>query len=169
MFGDIVRSRKIAYTAAFIALITLGGWISIPFFPVPFTLQTFFILLAGAVMKRNAVVPVVLYVLLGAVGLPIYHNGMAGIGVLLGPTGGYLAGFIVGALIAGFACEVQSSVIRITGLFAASVVILLCGAGWLALSAGMTPVAALMAGMVIFLPGDAVKTIAAYFVSRHLP
>ena len=54
MFGDLQRSRRIAYTAAFIGLITLGGWISIPFVPAPFTLQTFFVLLSAAVMKREA-------------------------------------------------------------------------------------------------------------------
>ena len=105
MFGDLRRSRRVAYTAAFIGLITLGGWISVPFVPVPFTLQTFFVLLAAAVMKREAVIPVTLYVLLGTLGLPVFHNGVAGFGVLLGPTGGYLAGFIPAALIAGIAYE----------------------------------------------------------------
>ena len=97
MFGDLRRSRRVAYTAAFIGLITLGGWISVPFVPVPFTLQTFFVLLAAAVMKRDAVIPVTLYVALGALGLPVFHNGIAGFGVLLGPTGGYLLGFIPAA------------------------------------------------------------------------
>ncbi len=58
MFGDLQRSRLIAYSAAFIGLIALGSWISIPSVPVPFTLQTLFVLLAGAVMKRQAVIPV---------------------------------------------------------------------------------------------------------------
>ena len=105
MFGDLRRSRRVAYTAAFIGLITLGGWISVPFVPVPFTLQTFFVLLAAAVMKRDAVIPVTLYVALGALGLPVFHNGIAGFGVLLGPTGGYLLGFIPAALLAGLAYE----------------------------------------------------------------
>ncbi|MDD1702207.1 MAG: biotin transporter BioY, partial [Methanoregula sp.] len=139
MFGDLRRSRFITYSAAFIALITLGGWISIPFFPVPLTLQTFFILLAGAVMKRDAVIPAALYVLLGVAGLPLFHNGVAGPGVLLGPTGGYLAGFILAALIAGLACESDSPVGRICGFTAASVIILLCGAAWLICSTGMAP------------------------------
>ena len=105
MFGDPDRSRQIAYSAACIGLITLGSWISIPCIPVPFTLQTLFVLLTGMVMKRYAVIPVSLYVILGALGLPLFHNGIAGIGVLLGPTGGYLTGFIVAALITGLAYE----------------------------------------------------------------
>ncbi|MEN6394994.1 MAG: biotin transporter BioY, partial [Methanoregula sp.] len=158
MFGDIRRSRRIAYTATFIGLITLGGWISIPFVPTPFTLQTFFVLLAGAVMKRDAVIPVVLYVLLGALGLPVFHNGVAGMGVLLGPTGGYIIGFIPAALVAGVAFESISPGRRIAGLAAASLIILLCGVAWLIWSTGMAPVAAVILGMAIFIPGDAVKT-----------
>ena len=89
MFGDLHKSRTIAYSAACIGLIALGGWISIPCIPVPFTLQTLFVLLTGAVMKRYGAVPVALYILLGTLGLPLFHNGMTGPGVLLGPTGGY--------------------------------------------------------------------------------
>lgn len=68
----------------------------------------FFMLLAAAVMKRYAVIPVGLYVLLGTLGLPIFHNGTAGIGILLGPTGGFLIGFVVMAGIAGLLFEKQS-------------------------------------------------------------
>ena len=169
MFGDLQRSRRIAYTAVFIGLITLGGWVSVPFVPSPFTLQTFFVLLAGAVMKRDAVIPVALYVVLGALGLPVFHNGIAGIGVLLGPTGGYLIGFIPAALIAGVACEAVSPARRIAGFAAASVIILLCGVAWLIGSTGMAPAAAFFLGMIIFLPGDAVKTGAVFLIARHLP
>ena len=169
MFGDLQRSRNIAYTAVFIGLITVGGWISVPFVPSPFTLQTFFVLLAGAVMKRRAVIPVALYVLLGAAGLPVFHNGTAGIGILLGPTGGYLAGFIAAALVAGLAYESSRPVIRIAGLVTGAVLILTCGVAWLIISTGMAPAAAFVLGMLIFLPGDLIKAGAAYLVARHLP
>src|SRR5512136_2185677 len=127
MFGDLDRSSKIGYSAVFIGLITLGSWISVPWVPVPFTLQTLFVLLAGAVMKRAAVIPVSLYVLFGALGLPLFHNGIAGPGVLLGPTGGYLIGFIFAGLVAGLAYEYRSRAIRICGLVAATGVIYLFG------------------------------------------
>ncbi len=169
MFGDLRRSRRVAYTAAFIGLITLGGWISVPFVPVPFTLQTFFVLLAAAVMKREAVIPVTLYVLLGTLGLPVFHNGVAGFGVLLGPTGGYLVGFIPAAFIAGIAYESDSVALRIAGLAGAAVLILLCGVAWLIGSTGMAPAAALILGMAVFLPGEAAKAGAVYLVARKLP
>jgi len=169
MFGDLRRSRCVAFSAAFIALITLGSWIAIPFFPVPLTLQTLFVLLAGTVMKRHAVIPVTLYILLGAFGLPVFHNGIAGIGVLLGPTGGYLAGFIPAALVTGFTYERPSNPVRMAGLAAASGIILIAGTAWLICSTGMAPAAAVLAGLVVFLPGDAVKTYAAYRIAQHLP
>ncbi|MDK2974672.1 MAG: biotin transport system substrate-specific component [Methanofollis sp.] len=168
MYGDERRSRIIAESAGFIALIAAGSWISIPFFPVPLTLQTFFVLLSGAVMKRWAVVPAGLYILVGAMGLPLFHNGTAGVGVLLGPTGGFIIGFIAAGLAAGLAYEHESDSVRIAGLAAASLLIYLFGVSWLAASTGMSITAALMVGMLPFLPGDAVKTAAVFFVARRL-
>jgi len=168
MYGNPERSRIIAFSAAFIALITVGSWVSVPFFPVPLTLQTFFVILCGAVMKRYAVIPVSLYVLLGAIGLPVFHNGIAGLGVLLGPTGGFLIGFIPAALVAGLAYEHKNRVVRITGLAVATIIILLTGSAWLAVSTGMLPAAALLAGCVPFIPGDAVKAAAVYLIADKL-
>ena len=92
MFGDVQRSRIIAYSAAFIGIIALGRWISIPVGNIPFTFQTLFVLLAGIVMHRYGAIPVLLYSILGVLGLPLFHNGMAGIGVLLEPSGGTCSG-----------------------------------------------------------------------------
>jgi len=167
MFGDLEKSRFIAYSAAFIALITLGSWVSIPFFPVPLTLQTLFVLLAGVIMKRSAVVPVGFYVLLGALGVPVFHNGIAGIGILLGPTGGFLIGFIVAALVTGLAYESQSCFIRVLGIMAGTVVIYGFGIAWLMISAGMNFVPAVLAGAVPFIPGDAIKAGAAYTIGKR--
>jgi biotin transport system substrate-specific component len=169
MFGDLNRSRIIAYSAAFVGLITFGSWISIPWIPVPFTLQTLFVLLAGSVMKRYAVIPVSLYVILGALGLPLFHNALAGIGVLLGPTGGYLIGFIGAALVTGLAYENLSRPVRIFGLVTAMFVIYLCGMGWLmySLERGFLP--AFYAGALPFIAGDAVKAVTAYLIAERLP
>ena len=169
MFGDLDRSRTIAYSAAFIGLIALGSWISIPCIPVPFTLQTLFVLLAGSVMKRKAVIPVAAFVLLGALGLPVFHNGMSGPAILLGPTGGYLAGFIIAALIVGLAYERKSKYLHGTGMILGTTSILLCGMGWLMVSLGMGLVPAFMAGILPFVIGDLVKTGAAYIIAQRLP
>jgi len=169
MFGDLQKSGTIAYSAAFIGLLSLGAWVSIPFFPVPLTLQTLFVLLAGAVMKRYAVIPVSLYVLLGALGLPVFHTGVAGFGILLGPTGGYLIGFIFAALVVGLAYEHEALTIRITGLLAGTVIIYICGVAWLmySLAAGLVP--AVISGVLPFIPGDVIKIYAAYMIAKRLP
>ena len=169
MFGDLKRSRIIALSAAFIALIALGSWVSVPFFPVPLTLQTLFVLLAGAVMRRYAVIPVTLYILLGALGLPLFHNGIAGIGILLGPTGGYLIGFIPAALIVGLAYESKSARVHVIGLAMATLIIYAFGIIWLKYSTGMGLAAALAMGMLPFLLGDVIKASAAYMIAQRLP
>lgn len=164
----IDRPRFIAQSGTIIALLTAGSWIAIPFFPVPMTLQSLFVLLAGAVMKRLAVLPVGAYLLLGLLNLPVFHNGTAGLGVLLGPTGGYLLGFLPASLVAGFAYEWSAKTVRISGIACATAFIYLFGAGWLVLSTGMSTGAALLVGVVPFIPGDAVKAGIAYSVGGRV-
>jgi biotin transport system substrate-specific component len=168
MFGDINRSTVIAYSAAFIGLITLGSWISIPFFPVPLTLQTMFVLLAGTVMKRSALIPVAGYLMLGMLGLPLFHNGLSGIGILIGPTGGYLIGFVPAVLITGILYGNDSKKIRITGLVLSIAVIFACGIAWLCWSTGIGIATGILIGLVPFIPGDILKVSAVYLIAERL-
>jgi biotin transport system substrate-specific component len=169
MYGNPERARIIAYSAAFIGLITLGSWISIPCIPVPFTLQTLFVLLAGAVMKRYAAVPVSLYVVMGALGLPVFHSGVTGAGVLLGPTGGYLIGFIFAAFIAGIAYEHTLRSVRISGLVIATLIIYVFGIWWLMISLDRGFFPAIYAGILPFIVGDTIKAGAAFMIAERLP
>jgi len=165
MYGNEARAAVIARTAAFIGLITIGGWISIPFVPVPLTLQTLFILLAGGLLRRYAVIPAAAYIFLGAVNLPVFHSGTAGIGVLLGPTGGYLIGFVPAALIAGLCYESSRGAIQLLGLAGATAAIYACGAAWLILSTGMPFWSAIIFGVLPFLPGDLLKASVAHGIT----
>jgi biotin transport system substrate-specific component len=169
MFGDLKRSRLIAYTAVFIGLIAAGSWMSFQVYLVPITLQTLFVLLAGIVMRRYAVIPVSLYVLLGTLGLPLFHSGASGPGVLLGPTGGYLIGFIAAAGIVGLAYERRSAMIRICGIGAATAIILISGVAWLIFSTATGVIPALTIGVLQFIPGDILKAVAAYYIGKRLP
>jgi biotin transport system substrate-specific component len=168
MFGDINRATIISYSAAFVGLITLGSWISIPFVPVPLTLQTLFVLLSGTVMKRSAVIPVALYLVLGMLGLPLFHNGLSGIGVLLGPTGGYLIGFVPAAIITGLLYEKDSKKLRITGLVLSIAVIYACGIVWLCWSTGIGIAAGVLIGLLPFIPGDILKISAVFLIAERL-
>jgi len=83
-----------AYIALFTALMAICAWIMIPF-AVPFTMQTFAVMLAAAMLgAKRALISVLLYLVLGAIGIPVFSGFAGGAGVLAGPTGGYLIGFL---------------------------------------------------------------------------
>lgn len=100
-----LTTRQIAAVAMSVALITVCAWISIPA-TVPFTLQTFAICLAAALLGlRQSAWALVCYILLGAVGAPVFAGMKGGAGALLGTTGGYIIGFLFTALTVGFAVD----------------------------------------------------------------
>ncbi|MCD7836026.1 MAG: biotin transporter BioY [Lachnospiraceae bacterium] len=93
------KTLDIVYIAIFAALIAVCSWISIPM-AVPFTLQTFGVFLAVYLLGgKRGTISVLVYILLGAVGLPVFAGFKGGIGALLGSTGGYIIGFLFSALI----------------------------------------------------------------------
>ncbi len=95
------KIRNLCYIALFAALIAVCTWITVPA-AVPFTMQTFAIMTAvGLLGTRRALIATVLYLALGCVGLPVFSGFRGGVGALAGPTGGYLAGFLLSALVAG--------------------------------------------------------------------
>lgn len=169
MYGDEQRAVLITKTATFITLITVGSRLFFPVGPIPVTLQTFFVLLAGASMKRWGGVPVLLYVILGILGLPVFSGGLAGIGVLLSPKGGYLVGFIPAAAITGMVYERTSPLMRVVGITLATLIIYVCGLSWYIYSTGISLPVALLSGFLIFLPFDTLKGVLVYFVARRLP
>ncbi|GAB7016077.1 biotin transporter BioY [Methanogenium cariaci] len=168
MYGDEKRSYQVSLTAAFVALIAVGGWVSLPIPPIPVTLQTFFVLLAAVVMGRYALLPVGVYLLLGILNMPVFHNGLAGIGVLMGPTGGYLIGFIPAVLVAGLAYEQENRIIRAGGIAAATLIIYLFGITWMSYSTGMALAQAVLLGVVPFVAGDVLKGIAAFIIGERI-
>jgi biotin transport system substrate-specific component len=111
------------WITAFTALTAVGAQIEIPHVPVPYTLQTFFVLLAGAFLgKRNGAISQLAYLTAGAAGLPVFSQLSFGAAALLGPTGGYLLAFPVAAFVIGYILEnhknlLWSIVAMTTGLF----------------------------------------------------
>ncbi len=94
------KTRDLAFIALMAALMAVCAWITVPFGPVPFTLQTFAVFAAlGLLGGRRGTVAVLLYLLLGLVGLPVFSGFNGGAGALLGVTGGYLIGFLASALV----------------------------------------------------------------------
>lgn len=94
-----LRTLDLAHIALFSVVMAVCSWISVPLGPVPFTLQTFAVFLAVTVLGgRRGTLAVLVYLLLGAVGIPVFAGFSGGVGVLMGATGGYILGFLGSAL-----------------------------------------------------------------------
>ena len=95
--------RQATWIGGFALATAIGAQIEIPHQPVPYTLQTFFVLLSGAVLgKRNGPLSQFLYLLVGAIGLPVFSHWGFGVARLIGPTGGYLLSFPIAAFVVGY-------------------------------------------------------------------
>jgi len=95
------RTRAIAYVAMTIAIIAVSAWVTVPIGPVPFTLQMFAVTFALLILKpKQAIAAIAGYLALGAIGVPVFSGMRGGIGVLMGPTGGFLWGYLIGVSLA---------------------------------------------------------------------
>lgn len=91
------RSRSIAYIALSIAIIAVSAWVTVPIGPVPFTLQMFAVTFVLLVLEpKQCLCAIAGYLILGAIGVPVFSGMRGGIGVLAGPTGGFLWGYFIG-------------------------------------------------------------------------
>jgi biotin transport system substrate-specific component len=152
--------RMVVLAVAGSLLLWASAKVQVPFYPVPMTMQTAVVFLIGiAYGPRLGVATIALYLAQGALGLPVLAGTPEkGIGLpyMLGPTGGYLAGFAVAAAIAGWVAERSTHWLSIgAGVLAATAAIYLLGAGWLATMVGIDKAIAL--GVLPFLLGDLVK------------
>ncbi|MFZ5886072.1 MAG: biotin transporter BioY [Chloroflexota bacterium] len=138
--------------------------IHLPFTPVPLTGQTFAVLLAGAALgSKRGTLSMMLYVALGAAGLPVFAGGASGLSHLTGATAGYLIGFVAAAWVIGRLAErgLERSVrTSILPFIVGTIIIYAFGVGWLAFVMGSFS-KALAAGLLPFLIGDAIKLVAA--------
>jgi biotin transport system substrate-specific component len=165
--------RQMVYTSLFTALIIVGGYISIPlpFNPVPLVLADFFAVLAGLTLEAGwGGAAVALYILLGALGLPVFAGGKAGLGVFFGPTGGFLLGYLIGAIGAGWVAH-QGVVSRLKDGLAIGLgflAIFSCGIGWLAIAQQLSIGKAVAFGLLPFLPGTVIKALVMWLEARRL-
>jgi biotin transport system substrate-specific component len=163
--------KMTAYASLLAALTAVGAYIAIPIGPVPIVLQNLFVYLMGLLLgSRWGLAGMGAYLLAGAVGLPVFSGGKGGLGHLIGPTGGYLIGFVPAVAIIGIITEKTGGklVFGLLALILATAVIYACGVSWLSIVTNMTLAKSLIVGMVPFLPGDIVKIIAALFIARTL-
>lgn len=168
-----IKTKQMVLIALMTAVTCVLGPLSIPlpFSPVPISLTNFAIFLAIFVLgMKNGTISFIIYLLLGAVGVPVFSSFRGGLQVLAGPTGGYLIGFIFLALIMGFALDHfdRKLVPTIIGMIIGMVVCYAFGTVWLAKLLNLSFKEGLMMGVIPYLPGDAAKIIIAAIVGPKL-
>ncbi len=159
-----VRWRAPLLVVAGSMLLTLAARLQVPFWPVPMTMQTFVVLVLAMVYgPRLGVATMLLYLAEGAIGLPVFagtpEKGI-GLAYMVGPTGGYLAGFAVAAILVGTLARRgwdRGLVRAVAAMSVGTIAIFGCGVAWLAFGLGLGVEQALRLGLVPFIPAALLK------------
>lgn len=156
-------AAQIGWISTFAGLTALGAQVEIPHQPVPFTLQTFFVLLSGAFLgSRNGALSQLLYLTVGVLGLPVFSGASFGLVKIMGPTGGYLLSFPIAAAVIGYLVAIHKGYVWTLGsMFAALVIIFTIGSLHLNFVAIHNIQQSLASGFLIFSWWDILKLTAA--------
>lgn len=165
--------NRMVWTSLLAALCAVGAYLQLPLGPIPFSLQPFFVMIAGLIMGPVGGAMVLgLYVAAGLAGLPVFVGGKSGFAHLLGPTGGFLIGFVAQAALTGMATRklqgrlgwLRGALWGLAGIAACYVI----GVAWLKTVLEVDWLKALTVGFLPFAPGDLVKLAAAIAVYRFM-
>jgi biotin transport system substrate-specific component len=161
--------RMMVYASLLAALTAASALIIIPIGEVPVILYNFFILMMGLLLgSRWGAASIAVYLLAGGLGLPVFAGGKGGIAILLGPTGGYLIGFLPAVFIIGFISEKfkQRFIYDIIAMLCGTVVIYALGVIQLKIVLGKTWMVTMVGGVVPFIIFDIVKVVAAAVTAK---
>jgi len=167
-----MKTRDMTIIAVMAALICVAGPLSISIGPIPLSLASFAVYMAGAVLgAKKGTLAVGIYLLLGLVGLPVFSGFSGGFQKLIGVTGGYLVGYLPCACITGLAVKPDSPDSgpqwRLPAFMALGTAVLyLIGTAWFMIQTRNTLAASMGMCVIPFLPGDAVKIVAASLLAR---
>jgi len=157
--GDKMKAKEISYVGLFAALTAIGAQIAIPIGTVPITLQVLFVLLSGLILgSKLGFLSQLVYLFMGAIGLPVFANFSGGFGHIYGPTGGYLLSFPIAAFLAGLVSE-RGRRIKDYAMGSAIGILAIYLLGWLRLGLFMGGdfEKAFLLGVAPFIPIDALK------------
>jgi len=168
--GGIRVAADITALVAAVGLLTVGAWLSVPFYPVPMTMQTLSVLIVGGILgPKLGAAAVAGYLVLGSAGAPVFHGGLGGPLLLMGPTGGYLLGFLPMVLVMGLVAHRAPLTRRVglgtsgrlvelaAGAVLAEAALYAAGVPWLAVLGGMSFGDAVGLGVAPFVVGDVLK------------
>ncbi len=163
--------NQIVFIGIMSAIICILGPFSFPIgiVPISFTNLAIYFVLYALGMK-NGTISYCIYLLIGFVGIPVFSGFTSGPAKLLGPTGGYLIGFIFMALIAGVFIDkfIAKRYLCITGMVLGTAVCYTIGTVWLSFQANMSIGSALVAGVIPFIAGDLIKILLAAFLGPQI-
>lgn len=163
--------RMTVYASLLAALIAAGAYLALPIGPVPIVLQNLFVFLSGLLLgPRWGVASIGVYLMAGALGLPVFAGGVGGIGRFAGPTGGYLLGYLPAVYVIGWISKKSKgrAAEDVLAMVCGSIIIYACGVSWLKILSGLTLAKTLAVGMYPFILGDGVKIAAAVPIAKAL-
>ncbi|MBE6013634.1 MAG: biotin transporter BioY [Lachnospiraceae bacterium] len=152
----------------------------LPFTPVPITLQTLGIILCASLLRpKESLYPVILYILMGAIGLPVFAGGNSGPAYLLGPTGGFIISWIPSVFIMSFITEkaltskyasknIYAYIIYLLSIVIFTLMVYFIGIIWFMASTGSNLMASISACMLPFIPGDIIKGLIALIAFPYI-
>lgn len=163
--SNLLKDTALIIGTSILMVLSARVSIPLPFTPVPLTLQTLVVMLAGAALgSRRGALAMLLYLVEGATGLPVFASGGGLAYLLLSPTAGYLWSYPVAAFVVGFLCERgldRNYRTAILAMLPGTLLIYAVGVSWLALSIHLSLYNAFLAGMLPFIPGDLAKVLVA--------
>ena len=170
MNGNLKINRIVSIALMTAVICVLSPFaIAIPVSPVPISLATFAIYLTVIILGwEDGTISVLVYVLLGFAGAPVFTGFTGGAGKVLGPTGGYIIGYIFLSFIEGIFVDKARKARPLLGMVLGTIVLYVFGTVWLMRQAGLTLVAAFSAGVLPFIVGDIVKMIIALFAGTKI-
>jgi biotin transport system substrate-specific component len=163
--------RMTVYASLLAALIAAGAYLALPIGPVPIVLQNLFVFLSGLLLgPRWGVASIGVYLMAGALGLPVFAGGVGGIGRFAGPTGGYLLGYLPAVYVIGWISKKSKgrAAVDVFAMVCGSIIIYACGVSWLKILSGLTLAKTLAVGVYPFILGDGVKIAAAVPIAKAL-
>lgn len=168
-----MTTRDLTKMALFVALLCVSAYIAvpIPISPAPIVATTLVLsLMAYLLTPKQTFITILVYLLIGAIGIPVFSSGSAGFGKLLGPTGGYLFGYLVAFPILSYCRGTQRSVIRyiITGIVITIPIVYIGGIATLMMGLHWPLDKALYAGALPFIPGDILKIVIAAWMATKI-
>jgi biotin transport system substrate-specific component len=168
-----ISVKNLTYSALFTALISVLSYITIPlpFSPVPITAQSLAVMAAAVILStQETALAIGTFLFLGIVGIPVFSGGRAGLGVIFGPSGGYLIGFLIGGIIISLLTKNKENFWQVlAGVITGGIIVIhFLGFIWLSQATGMGLKEAFLAGSLPFIPGDLFKAVLASYLGIRI-